>query len=312
MIRLRGPQAGKRRRGNCGSPSPGPRVQPDSPLTSDHPGPAPGSANFCTPSRFGLCGPTAARRHARRSGPTLCIPEIPRNYLDKTDAVKAPKYRQNGKLLVVAPKEKVMIEPNETMSEETGREGERQKEKDTSIDCLPHALRPGQGPGQAWSLQPRKKVSSKNIENKVFLKNTENRVSSKSIEHKDTETNLQSKLWSTSFLKESTGEVGKNEVIAKQAENNENCLQVIDDKLSESTKDDGEDDTSDKSNEDSGPKKDTRAPLELMAERKLKIMRKMRKIVKKTVVGRVKEKAVRSRVKKALMNVKMGDESQEL
>ncbi|XP_059560125.1 glutamate-rich protein 2 isoform X4 [Myotis daubentonii] len=266
MIRLRGPQAGKRRRGNCGSPSPGPRVQPDSPLTSDHPGPAPGSANFCTPSRFGLCGPTAARRHARRSGPTLCIPEIPRNYLDKTDAVKAPKYRQNGKLLVVAPKEKVMIEPNETMSEETGREGERQKEKDTSIDCLPHALRPGQGPGQAWSLQPRKKVSSKNIENKVFLKNTENRVSSKSIEHKDTETNLQSKLWSTSFLKESTGEVGKNEVIAKQAENNENCLQVIDDKLSESTKDDGEDDTSDKSNEDSGPKKDTRAPLELMAE----------------------------------------------
>lgn len=66
MIRLRGPQAGKRRRGNCGSPSPGPRGQPDSSLTSDHPGPAPGSANFCTPSRFGLCGPTAARRHARR------------------------------------------------------------------------------------------------------------------------------------------------------------------------------------------------------------------------------------------------------
>lgn len=62
------------------------------------------------------------------------------------------------------------------------------------------------------------------------------------------------------------GEVGKNEVIAKQEKNNENCLQVIDDKLSESTKDDGEDDTSDENNEDSGPKKDTRAPLELMAE----------------------------------------------
>ncbi|XP_054579474.1 glutamate-rich protein 2 [Eptesicus fuscus] len=100
MIRLRGPQAGKRRRGNCGSPSPGPRVQPDSSLASDHPGPAPGSANFCPPSRFGLCGPSAARRHASRFGPTFCIPEIPRNYLDKTDAVKAPKYRQNGKLLV--------------------------------------------------------------------------------------------------------------------------------------------------------------------------------------------------------------------
>lgn len=51
----------------------------------------------------------------------------------------------------------------------------------------------------------RKEVSSKNIENKVSLKNTENRVSSKSIENKDIETNLQSKLWSSSFLKESKG-----------------------------------------------------------------------------------------------------------
>lgn len=48
-------------------------------------------------------------------------------------------------------------------------------------------------------------MSSKNTENKVSLKNTENRVSSKSIENKDTEINLQSKLWSSSFLKESTG-----------------------------------------------------------------------------------------------------------
>lgn len=62
------------------------------------------------------------------------------------------------------------------------------------------------------------------------------------------------------------GEMGKNEVITKQEKNNENCLQVIDDKLSESAKDDGEDDTSDENNEDSGPKKDIRAPLELMAE----------------------------------------------
>ncbi|XP_036277780.1 glutamate-rich protein 2 isoform X1 [Pipistrellus kuhlii] len=266
MIRLRGPQAGKRRRGRCGSPSPGPGVQPDSSLTSDPPGPAPGSANSGAPSRVGLCGPSAAGRHARRFGPTFCIPEIPRNYLDKTDAVKASKYRQNGKLLVFDPKEKVMIEANETMSEKNGREGEREREKDTSIDCLPHALRPGQGPGQAWSLQARKEVSSKNIEKKVFLKNTENKVSSKSIEHKDTETNLQSKLWSSSFLKERTGEVGKDEVIAEQEKNNENSLQVINDKLSESTKDDGEDDSSDENNEDSGPKKGIRAPLELMAE----------------------------------------------
>ncbi|KAM7104145.1 glutamate-rich protein 2 isoform 3-T3 [Molossus nigricans] len=162
-----------------------------------------------------------------RFGPKFCIPEISRNYLDKTDALKTSKYRQNDKLLVFDPKE-VMIEPNETMS--------------------------------------RKEVSSQNIENKVSLKNTENRVSSKSPENKDTETNLKSKLWSSSVLKESTGEVGKNEVIAKQEKNNDYCLQVVDDKLSESTDDDGEDDTNDEDNEDSKPHKGTHAPLELMAE----------------------------------------------
>nr|KAF6450108.1 glutamate rich 2 [Molossus molossus] len=111
-----------------------------------------------------------------------------------------------------------------------------------------------------------KEVSSQNIENKVSLKNTENRVSSKSPENKDTETNLKSKLWSSSVLKESTGEVGKNEVIAKQEKNNDYCLQDVDDKLSESTDDDGEDDTNDEDNEDSKPNKGTHAPLELMAE----------------------------------------------
>ncbi|XP_045690752.1 glutamate-rich protein 2 [Phyllostomus hastatus] len=161
-------------------------------------------------------------------GPKFCFPEIPRNYLEKTDVVKAQNYIQNGKLLVFDPKEKVVIKPNETMSE--------------------------------------KEVSSKNIENKVSLKNTENRVSSKCIEKKDTETNLQSKLWPSSFLKESTGEVGKDEVIANHGKNNEYCLQDIDDKLSESTDDDGEDDTSDEDNEDSNPNSDTHAPLELMAE----------------------------------------------
>ncbi|XP_066201411.1 glutamate-rich protein 2 isoform X2 [Saccopteryx leptura] len=114
---------------------------------------------------------------------------------------------------------------------------------------------------EAVETVSEKEVSSKNIEYKVSSKNTENRVSSRSIENKDTETNLQSKLWSSSFLKESTGEVGKDEVIAKQKKKND-----TDDKLSESTDDDDEDDISDEDSEDSNRKKDTHAPLELMAE----------------------------------------------
>nr|KAF6450105.1 glutamate rich 2 [Molossus molossus] len=67
-------------------------------------------------------------------------------------------------------------------------------------------------------------------------------------------------------MKQCHGEVGKNEVIAKQEKNNDYCLQDVDDKLSESTDDDGEDDTNDEDNEDSKPNKGTHAPLELMAE----------------------------------------------
>uniref|UniRef100_M3XNZ9 Glutamate-rich 2 n=2 Tax=Mustela putorius furo TaxID=9669 RepID=M3XNZ9_MUSPF len=113
----------------------------------------------------------------------------------------------------------------------------------------------------------KKEVSSKNIENTAPLKNTENRASSKSIENKDTEMNLQSKLRSSSCLKESTGQLVKDTVLAEQEKNNEHCLQDIDDKLSESTDDDGEGDTNDEDNdEDGNPSKDTHAPLELMAE----------------------------------------------
>ncbi|XP_058570372.1 glutamate-rich protein 2 isoform X2 [Neofelis nebulosa] len=119
----------------------------------------------------------------------------------------------------------------------------------------------------ARTISEKKEVSSKNIENTASLRNTENRASSKNIENKDTETNLQSKLWSSSFLKESIGQVGKDAVLQEQEKNNKRCLQDIDDKLSESTDDDGEDDTSDDDNdEDSHPNKDTHAPLELMAE----------------------------------------------
>ncbi|XP_008565871.1 PREDICTED: glutamate-rich protein 2 [Galeopterus variegatus] len=118
----------------------------------------------------------------------------------------------------------------------------------------------------AKTFAEKKEVSSKNNENKASLKNTENRISSKSIENKDI-LNLQSDLWSSSFLKESTGEAGKDVVIAQQKKNNEYCLQDVDDKLSESTDDGGEDDTNDEDNdEDSNPKKVTHAPLELMAE----------------------------------------------
>ncbi|XP_061291540.1 transcription factor Sp5 isoform X4 [Bos indicus] len=111
-----------------------------------------------------------------------------------------------------------------------------------------------------------KEVSSKNIENKISSNNTKNRISSKSISNKQIETNLQSKLWSSSFLKASTGEMSKNVVIAEQEKNNEHCPEDINDKLSESTDDDGEDTSDEDKEEDSNPNKDTHAPLELMTE----------------------------------------------
>ncbi|XP_040499982.1 glutamate-rich protein 2 isoform X1 [Ursus maritimus] len=172
-----------------------------------------------------------------------------------------PKYKQNGRLLVFDPKEKVMSEPNEAKSDKClfGR-----RPRLASKFCtLPTQV----SLNVAGTFSEKKEVSSKNIENIASLKNTENRVSSKSIENKDTEMNLQSKLRSSSFLKESTGQVGRVAFLAEQEKNNETCLQDIDDKLSESTDDDGEDDTNDEDNdEDSSPNKDTHAPLELMAE----------------------------------------------
>ncbi|XP_040828024.1 glutamate-rich protein 2 [Ochotona curzoniae] len=58
------------------------------------------------------------------------------------------------------------------------------------------------------------------------------------------------------------GEGGKDSVVAKQEKNGEFYLQDADDKLSESTDDDSEDGNDDGSN----PKRNIRAPLELMAE----------------------------------------------
>ncbi|XP_058520201.1 glutamate-rich protein 2 isoform X2 [Ochotona princeps] len=107
-----------------------------------------------------------------------------------------------------------------------------------------------------------KEVSSRNTGNKVSLKHTGNRGTSKGIENKDILTNLRSDLWSSSLLKTSTGEGGKDAVVAKQEKSGEFCMQDVDDKLSESTDDNGEEDNDD----DSNPKRNIRAPLELMAE----------------------------------------------
>ncbi|KAL2774692.1 glutamate-rich protein 2 isoform 5, partial [Daubentonia madagascariensis] len=161
---------------------------------------------------------------------------------------------------VFDPKEKVMTEPNGAMSDKClfGHRPRLASKLHTSPTQVSLNV--------TKTFSEKKEVSSKNIENKVSLKNTENRVSSKGIENRDI-LNLQSDLWSSSFVKESTGEVGKDAVIEKQKKNNEHCLQDINDKLSESIDDGDEDDTNDEDNdEDSNPKKDTCAPLELMAE----------------------------------------------
>ncbi|CAM9596746.1 unnamed protein product [Rangifer tarandus platyrhynchus] len=180
------------------------------------------------------------------------------NHLDRTDA--APKDRQNGRLLMFDPKEKVMIEPNEGMSDKClFRHRPRLASKIYTSLTFAAAAKSLQ------SCPTLKEVSSKNIENKISS-NTKNRISSKSISNKETETNLQSKLWSSSFLKESTGEMSKNVLMAEQEKNNEHCPEDIDDKLSESTDDDGEDTSDEDKEEDSNPNKDIHAPLELMTE----------------------------------------------
>lgn len=61
------------------------------------------------------------------------------------------------------------------------------------------------------------------------------------------------------------GEVNKDLVLAKQEKNSEYCLEDIEENLSDSTDGDGEEDSNNE--DDEGPaKKETRAPLELMAE----------------------------------------------
>ncbi|NP_001019482.1 glutamate-rich protein 2 [Rattus norvegicus] len=193
-------------------------------------------------------------KHPQRSlVPEFCIPEIPSNYLDKTEVVKAPKSRQNGRLLLCDPKEKLMSGSNKEKPQKSsfGRRPRLSSKLCTS---------PTQIPGGATVFSARKETSSKKIEDKVSLKSSENRPSSRSIE-----TNRQFDLWSSSFLKESSGEVNKDLVLAKQEKNSEYCLEDIEENLSDSTDGDGEEDSNNE--DDEGPaKKETRAPLELMAE----------------------------------------------
>ncbi|XP_051022649.1 glutamate-rich protein 2 isoform X2 [Acomys russatus] len=193
------------------------------------------------PAGWGSGAPRLSRHRPRSLGPEFCIPEIHRNYLDKKEVVKAPKSRQNGRLIVFAPKEKVMTDPNKEMSQK----------------CFGHRPRP------ASKIYTSPLQISPGVTN-TFSAKTENRSSSRSIENKDV-LNRQSDLWSSSFLKECAGEVGKDLVLAKQEKNSECCLEDIEEKLSDSTDGDGEDDTN--GEEDEVPtKKETRAPLELMAE----------------------------------------------
>ncbi|XP_076425740.1 glutamate-rich protein 2 isoform X6 [Peromyscus maniculatus bairdii] len=187
--------------------------------------------------------------HVRASG----------NYLDKKDAVKAPKGRQNGTLLVFDPKEKVMIDPSKPMSQKCCF-GPRPR-LTSKLSSSPAQI----SLGVANTFSTKKEASSKKIEDKVSLKSTENKPPSRSVENKDVLTNRQSDLWSSSYLKESAGEAGKESVLAKQEKVSDYCLQDVEEKLSDSTDGDGEEDTNDEDEE--GPsKKETRAPLELMAE----------------------------------------------
>ncbi|XP_062052324.1 glutamate-rich protein 2 [Lepus europaeus] len=161
---------------------------------------------------------------------------------------------------VMLSERKVMIEPNEAMSDK-------------------HLFRPKprfarkcySSPTQvslsvAKTFSGKKEVSSKNTEHKVSLEHSGKRVSSKGMKNKDIVTSLQSDLWSSSFLKESTGEGVQDAVMAKQEKSGEFRLQGTDDKLSESTDDDGEDGANDANDKDINPRKEIRAPLELMAE----------------------------------------------
>ncbi|XP_031226420.1 glutamate-rich protein 2 isoform X3 [Mastomys coucha] len=178
--------------------------------------------------------------------PEFCIPEIPSNYLDKTD-VKAPKSRQNGRLLLYDPKEKLMSGTNKEKSHKPsfGRRPRLSNKLYTSS---------AQTPGGANVFSAKKEASSKKFEDRVPFKSSENRPFSRSIENKDV-LNQQSDLWSSPYLKES----------AEQDKTSDYCLEDIEENLSDSTDGDGEEDSNNE--EDEGPsKKETRAPLELMAE----------------------------------------------
>uniref|UniRef100_A0A8C6RC39 Glutamate rich 2 n=1 Tax=Nannospalax galili TaxID=1026970 RepID=A0A8C6RC39_NANGA len=183
-----------------------------------------------------------------------CPPPPPQTSLPQQ--VGAPKNRQNGRLLVFDPKDHYFLIPTSLLN-------------NYYFGCRPRLASklytsPAQVSPNAKTLSPKKEVSSKKNKDKISFKNTENKIPSKSTESKDIITNRHSDLSSSSFRKES--KAGKDAVLAKQEKNNEDCLQDTNDKFSDSTDSEGEDDTNDEDDKGSNTKKESRAPLELMAE----------------------------------------------
>ncbi|XP_075840509.1 glutamate-rich protein 2 isoform X2 [Microtus pennsylvanicus] len=149
-----------------------------------------------------------------------------------------------------------MIDPNKTVPQCLGRRprlASKLYSSPTQISL-----------GIANTFSAKKEPCAKKTEDKDSSKSPESRPSSRSVENKDVLTNRQSDLWLTSFLKETADEVDKDAILAKQEKISEYCLEDIEEK-SDSTDGDGDDDTNDEDDEGT-PKKETRAPLELMAE----------------------------------------------
>ncbi|CAH6788529.1 Erich2 [Phodopus roborovskii] len=203
-------------------------------------------------------------------GPKFQQPHV----VPKTDMLFLPQVTQSVNSLLSEPR-RFRGDPNPEGGAAQVTAAWTQKEKRKDIKCC-FVRRPRLASnlyssptqislGVANTFSAKKEASSKKIEDKVSSKSIENRPSSRSIENKDVLTNRQSDLWLSSFLKESAGEAVKDAVLAKQERNSEHCLQDLEEKLSDSTDDDGDDDTNDEDDE-VPTKKETRAPLELMAE----------------------------------------------
>ncbi|GAB1286412.1 Glutamate-rich 2 [Apodemus speciosus] len=194
------------------------------------------------------------------------------NYLDKTDVVKAPKSRQNGRLLLYDPKEKLMNGSNKEKSHKSSF-GRRPRLSNKLYSS------PAQTPGGANAFSAKFAITVKryhdegNMGKKHLtegLAYSYREVSLCSPSCPGTHTVDKAGLEFTCLClpsaetKAHSGEASKDLVPAKQEKNSDHCLD-IEENLSDSTDGDGEEDSNNE--DDEGPsKKETRAPLELMAE----------------------------------------------